>query len=171
MTEYDDESISHQIDEHDFTNNNTENFSIGLEEQDMEGENKFIEQERLSLLWKLFDDNQRARYEKYKTSGIENRKKNRSTTKIDCPRTKKIVQNILGENVPLNNQVQIVLQGIAKIYAGELVEEAKMILCEKLGPNDKIPPIKPEHLREARRRMLQRKILPTVKMKYLFQDK
>ena len=41
----------------------------------MEGENKFIEQERLALLWKLFDDNQKARYEKYKTSGIENRKK------------------------------------------------------------------------------------------------
>ena len=47
----------------------------------------------------------------------------------------------------------------------------KILLVCSTSFYDKIPPIKPEHLREARRRMLQRKILPTVKMKYLFQDK
>lgn len=171
MSDYDDnESESHHGEEpeHTYTNNNTENLSFNLDENDIEDENKFNEQERLAMLWRIFDDKQKARYEKYKTSGLENRKKNRSTHKIECPRTKKIVQNILGETVQISNQVQIVLHGIAKIYAGELVEEAKTILVDKEGLKSRYPSIRPCHLREARRRMIQRGILPRPKFKKLF---
>lgn len=159
MSDFEDnESQSHNPQEHQNENNNTENFSI--DENEIEDDNKFNEQERLAMLWRLFDDKQKARYEKYKTSGLENRKKNRSTHKIECPRTKKIVQSILGESVQISNSVQIVLHGIAKIYAGELVEEAKSILVNQEGIKDRYPAIKPKHLREARRRMIKRGILP-----------
>jgi len=65
----------------------------------------------------------------------------------------------------ISNSVQIALHGIAKIYSGELVEEAKMYLVEEENnfnlQNRKDKPtsygaIKPRHLREARRRMIQR---------------
>lgn len=151
-----------------FSNVDTGMMSINYDEYDAEGEDKFFEQERLALLWRLFDDKQKTRYEKFKASGLENRKKNRSTHKIECPRTKKVVQTILGDNVQISNQVQIVLHGIAKIYAGELIEEAKTILVHEEGFKDKYPPIKPHHLREARRRMIRRGILPGSKQKHLF---
>jgi hypothetical protein len=110
------------------------------------------------------------RYAKFKESSLENRKKVRSTNKIECPRIKKVVQNVLGENMQISNTIQIALHGIAKIYAGEMVEEAKSIMIEEEGEfkDIKYPPIKSRHLREARRRMIQRGILPTFKPKSFF---
>lgn len=166
MSDIESQSIGPQIDEK--SENNSEIVSVNIDENEVEDENKFKEHERLKMLWRLFDDKQKARYEKYKRSGLENKKKNRSTHKIECPRTKKIVQNILGDSVQISNQVQNVLHGIAKIYAGELVEEAKIILVEEEGLKEKYPSIKPKHLREARRRMILRGILPLSKPKNLF---
>ena len=68
------------------------------------------------------------------------------------------------------------MNGVTKIYAGELVEEAKKIMVEEdevknnqenssnklLGKKRYDSPIKPRHLREARRRMIERGILPLV---------
>ena len=95
---------------------------------------------------------------------------------MECPRIKKIVQNLLGEGVQIGNLVQIILNGVAKIYAGELVEEAKRILVEEedsknegdeketektlLNKKRYNSPIRPRHLREARRRMIRRGVLP-----------
>ncbi len=137
-----------------------------------DNEENYHEQNREEILWKIYKDKPNSRYGKYKSSSIENRKKNRSSTnKFECPRTKKIVQNVLGEHIQLSNEVLIVLAAIAKIYAGELVEEAKLILVDKEGLKDKYPPIKPKYLREARRRMIQRKILTEIKKNYLFKKK
>ena len=109
------------------------------------------------------------RYAKFKESSLESRKKIRSTNKIECPRIKKVVQNVLGENMQISNSIQIALHGIAKIYAGEMVEEAKSIMIEEEGEiKDKYPPIRTRHLREARRRMVQRGILPNFKPKSFF---
>ena len=142
---------------------------------------KIDEQKREVYLYDLFNDEQSKRYDKYKSSSIEHDKKNRSLQKLECPRVKKIVQNILGEGVQIGNLVQIILNGVAKIYAGELVEEAKRILVEEEdskieeeGENDKNEknilnkkrrynsPIRPKHLREARRRMIKRGVLPLI---------
>ena len=110
------------------------------------------------------------RYAKFKESSLENRKKIRSTNKIECPRIKKVVQSILGENMQISNTIQIALHGIAKIYAGEMIEEAKSIMVDEEGEirDVKYPPIRTRHLREARRRMIQRGILPNYKPKNFF---
>lgn len=117
---------------------------------------------------KYFTERQMNRYAKFKESSLENRKKIRSTQKIECPRIKKVVQSVLGENMPISNTIQIALHGIAKIYAGELIEEAKEIMVDEEGERDRYGPVRPKHLREARRRVIQRGLLPSFKPKYVF---
>ena len=141
---------------------------MNIDENDIEG--NFVDHERAALISQFFTDKQMNRYAKFKESSLENRKKVRSTNKIECPRIKKVVQNILGENMQISNTIQIALHGIAKIYAGEMVEESKSIMIEEDGEikDKKYPPIRPRHLREARRRMTQRGILPSSKQKSFF---
>ncbi len=132
------------------------------------------QEKREYYLSKLFNDQQSDRFDKYKESSIEHDKKNRSLQKLECPRIKKVVQNLLGD-VQIGNLVQIILNGVTKIYAGELVEEAKKIMVEEdevqneqdnnnkfLGKKRYNSPIRPRHLREARRRMIERGVLPLV---------
>ena len=132
------------------------------------------QEKREYYLSKLFNDQQSDRFDKYKESSIEHDKKNRSLQKLECPRIKKVVQNLLGD-VQIGNLVQIILNGVTKIYAGELVEEAKKIMVEEdevqneQDNNNKFlekkrynSPIRPRHLREARRRMIERGVLPLV---------
>lgn len=102
------------------------------------------------------------RYGEFKKSSIENRKKIRSTNKIEYPRIKKIIQSVIGDNIPVSNSVQIVMHGIAKIHAGELIEEAKKIQYNDSNNNEKYikpKPLRTKHLREARRRMIQRGVI------------
>lgn len=143
---------------------------VPLNVDDNEIEGNFVDHERAAMISHLFSDKQMNRYAKFKESSLENRKKIRSTNKIECPRIKKVVQNVLGENMQISNTIQIALHGIAKIYAGEMVEEAKSIMIEDEGESKdmKYPPIRPRHLREARRRMIQRGILPNFKPKSPF---
>jgi hypothetical protein len=133
--------------------------------EDIDNDGNFEDHERLAMVYELFNEKQKNRYAKFKESSLENRNKKRSANKIEFPRIKQIVQNILGENVQLSNPVQIALHGIAKIYCGELVEEAKEIMVEEEGLRPKYGPIKPKHLREARRRMTLRGVLPSNKPK------
>lgn len=111
------------------------------------------------------------RYGEFKKSSIENRKKNRSTNKIEYPRIKKIIQSVLGDHILVSNPVQIIMHGIAKIHAGELVEEAKKVLYEEVEANmgknlmNDVRPraIKPKHLKEARRRLIAKGSSPSFK--------
>ena len=133
------------------------------------------QEKREYYLSKLFNQEQSDRFDKYKESSIEHDKKNRSLQKLECPRIKKVVQNLLGD-IQIGNLVQIILNGVTKIYAGELVEEAKKIMVEEdevknekdlscnnlLGKKRYNSPIRPRHLREARRRMIERGVLPLV---------
>ena len=135
---------------------------------------KMDQEKREYYLSKLFNEEQSDRFDKYKESSIEHDKKNRSLQKLECPRIKKVVQNLIGD-VQIGNLVQIVLNGVTKIYAGELVEEAKKIMVEEdeakneknkdnklIGKKRYNSPIKPRHLREARRRMIERGVLPLI---------
>jgi hypothetical protein len=127
-----------------------------------------VDHERLSLISQFFNDKQMNRYAKFKESSLENRKKIRSTNKIECPRIKRVIQSVLGENMQISNSIQIAFHGIAKIYAGELIEEAKEIMVGEEGEKEKYGPIKTRHLREARRRLIQRGILPNYKPRRTF---
>ena len=169
--------------EKNITNSLDEN-EDNLEDDNFDDENsskrgKIDEQKREAFLYDLFNDEESKRYEKYKSSSIEHDKKNRSLQKLECPRIKKIVQNILGEGVQIGNLVQIILNGVAKVYAGELVEEAKRISVEEedlknetsnekdkekefLNKKRYNSPIRSKHLREARRRMIKRGVLPLI---------
>jgi hypothetical protein len=118
------------------------------------------------MISKIFNDKQMNRYAKFKESSLENRKKARSTQKIECPRIKKVVQSVLGENMQISNTIQIAMHGIAKIFAGEIIEEAKCIMVDeeenlrehsnnsKVG--GKFGPVRTRHLREARRKIMAR---------------
>ena len=137
-------------------------------EETGETDGNFVDHERLALISQFFNEKQMNRYAKFKESSLENRKKVRSANKIECPRIKRVVQNILGENMQISNSIQIALHGIAKIYAGELIEEAKEIMVDEEGIKKKYGPFKTKHLREARRRMIQRGVLPNFKSKRVF---
>ena len=132
-----------------------------------ESRSDFIDHNRLSLIPIIFNDKQMERYAAYQSSSIENRKRQRGPNKIDNPRTKKIIQSVLGENVYVSDPVNVIMHAIAKIHAGELVEEAKKVLYLELEQENikdgKPRPIKPRHLREARRRMLQNGSVPSFK--------
>ena len=157
---------------------NEDNFDEEMNEleENSSKRGKIDEKSREIFLYDLFNEEQIKRYEKYKSSSIEHDKKNRSLQKLECPRIKKIVQNTLGEGVQIGNLVQIIMNGVAKIYAGELVEEAKRILVEEEGAKNENDnnekgllkkkryhsPIRPRHLREARRRMIKRGVLPLI---------
>ena len=111
---------------------NEDNFEEELNDLDDNSSRRgrIDESKREIFLFELFNDEQTKRYEKYKSSSIEHDKKNRSLQKLECPRIKKIVQNTLGDGVQIGNLVQIIINGVAKIYAGELVEEANHHKCE-----------------------------------------
>ncbi len=157
---------------------NEDNFEEELNDLDDNSSRRgrIDESKREIFLFELFNDEQTKRYEKYKSSSIEHDKKNRSLQKLECPRIKKIVQNTLGDGVQIGNLVQIIINGVAKIYAGELVEEAKRILVEEEDAKNESEnkekgllkqkryhsPIRPRHLREARRRMIKRGVLPLI---------
>ena len=140
-------------------------------DSDENSNEKLDDRSREEKLFELFENNKEQvdRYEKYKSSTIEHDKKKKTLQKLECPRTKRIVQSVLGDNVQMSSLVQIILSGVTKIYAGELVEEAKRILVEeedskedkKLGKK-RYSQILPRHLREARRRMIKRGVLPLI---------
>ena len=161
------------------TNNSVEDNDDKSDSDEESEENTFShrgmsQEKREYYLSKLFNQEQSDRFDKYKESSIEHDKKNRSLQKMECPRIKRVVQNLLGD-IQIGNLVQIILNGVTKIYAGELVEEAKKIMVEEdevqneqdnnnkfLGKKRYNSPIRPRHLREARRRMIERGVLPLV---------
>ena len=162
------------------TNNSLDDNDDKSDSEEESEENTFShrgmsQEKREYYLSKLFNQEQSDRFDKYKESSIEHDKKNRSLQKLECPRIKKVVQNLLGD-IQIGNLVQIILNGVTKIYAGELVEEAKKIMVEEdevknekdlssnnlLGKKRYNSPIRPRHLREARRRMIERGVLPLV---------
>ena len=95
---------------------------------------------KLQVLVSNFSDEQLDRYEMYRRSAF---------SKVSI---KRLMHTITG-SVPSSNVV-IAMAGIAKVFVGEIVEEALEIQRrEKNNPDSKPTPLEPKHVREANRRI------------------
>lgn len=91
------------------------------------------EKEKMQVLWSQFTEEQLNRYEMFRRSTFPKAS------------IKRLMQSISGSSVSQN--VVIAMSGIAKVFVGELVEEAIKIQA-RYGESG---PIKPKHIREAHR--------------------
>ena len=110
------------------------------------------DREKMQLLVSRFTEDQLDRYAMYRRSAL--------------PKTtvKKIMQTITGSSVGQN--VVIAMAGIAKVFAGEVIEEA-LASMESVGEAGQ--PVRPKHLREAVRKMRSKgTFMPKLKKKCPF---
>jgi len=102
--------------------------------------NRNIDEEaniKLQVLVSNFSDEQLDRYEMYRRSAF---------SKVSI---KRLMHSITG-TVPSSNVV-IAMAGIAKVFVGEIVEEALEV--QRQENENKTTPLEPKHLREAYRRI------------------
>jgi transcription initiation factor TFIID subunit 11 len=92
---------------------------------------------KLQVLVSNFSDEQLDRYEMYRRSAF---------SKISI---KRLMHSITG-SIPSSNVV-IAMAGIAKVFVGEIVEEALEV--QRQENENKSTPLEPKHLREADRRI------------------
>ncbi|XP_076801710.1 transcription initiation factor TFIID subunit 11-like [Clavelina lepadiformis] len=101
-------------------------------------------EERLKMqrLVTSFSEDQLNRYEMYRRSSFPKAS------------IKRLLQTIAGCSVSHN--VVIAVSGVAKVFVGEVMEQALDVM-EQLGEQ---PPVKPRHIREAMRRLKQKRTFP-----------
>lgn len=103
------------------------------------------ERERMQVLVSNFTEDQLDRYEMYRRAAFPK------------AAVKRLMQTITGCSVSQN--VVIAMSGIAKVFAGEIIEEGLDVL-EESGEQG---PMHPKHLREAVRRLRSRNQIPVGK--------
>lgn len=105
------------------------------DDDERESDDDEEEARKLAAIVQLFTPEQLERYEAFRRSHLPRRK------------IQKTMRSVLRSDVKVSDQVAIVVGGVAKQYAGEIVEEARMRMAER-GEKG---PVGPEHLREAHR--------------------
>ncbi|XP_028400953.1 transcription initiation factor TFIID subunit 11-like [Dendronephthya gigantea] len=111
-------------------------------------EEEEVERQKMQVLVSSFTEDQLNRYEMYRRSAFPKAS------------VKKLMQSVTGgTSVPPN--VVIAMAGIAKVYVGEICEEA----CDVAEQCNDPVPIQPKHIREAYRRLKQKGMVPNTKHK------
>lgn len=106
--------------------------------------------ENLSIL-SQFTEEQMSRYESFRRSGFQ--KSN----------MKRLLTSITG-SAKISIPMTIVVSGIAKMFVGELIETARMVMAERKDTG----PIRPCHVREAYRRLKHEGKIPKKSVPRLF---
>ncbi|KAI3700981.1 hypothetical protein L2E82_45622 [Cichorium intybus] len=106
---------------------------------------------KMQSILSQFTEDQMSRYESFRRSGFQ-----KSVMK-------RLLGSITGSN-KISMPMTIVVSGIAKIFVGELVETAKVVMKERKESG----PIRPCHIREAYRRLKLEGKIPKRSVQRLF---
>lgn len=98
------------------------------------------DKQKLAKLFYEFDEEQEEQYVQFRRSSFQKAS------------VKRIIQGSIGNNVTASENVLIAMKGIAKVYAGEIIEKAVQIKNKHEGENT-TNSIEPFHIREAIRCM------------------
>ena len=125
----------------------------------MQESRKFADKERINLVYSLMNDAQRERFETFRQSNFDEK------------RMKKVLQLVLGPASKMQKNILAVIKSVAKVYVGQLVEEAKLVQLEEQPDAAELGPVCPHHLQEARRRLALKGELVPERPKPMFKRK